>query len=119
MSVTTNEQSATDTLVTPFASLSAYHAAAEDTVRQSPVLESPFASLLAESPDPESEEVAGFVESLHDEDFGRPRAAGRRGRRAAPDRPGSLVRTCERGRVVRRARELDRAVGRGGREGRG
>ena len=67
MSATTTGRSVTDTLISPFAGQT--DEAAEGTMRQL-ALDSPFAALLAESPDPESEEVAGFADSLYHEDSG-------------------------------------------------
>ena len=63
MSATTNGQSTTDTLISPFAGQIAHH---EGDERQ-PALESPFASLFAESPDPEGEEVteSPYLRGLH------------------------------------------------------
>ncbi|WP_457143988.1 D-alanyl-D-alanine carboxypeptidase family protein [Mycobacterium sp. URHB0021] len=67
MSATTTGQSVTDTLISPFAGHT--DEAAEGTLHR-PVLDSPFAALLAGSPNPETEQVASFAESLYQEDSG-------------------------------------------------
>ncbi|MCP2317789.1 hypothetical protein APR12_003142 [Nocardia amikacinitolerans] len=69
MTITTDGQPNQEALSTPFAGVPTEQEATEGVARQTPDLESPFASLLAEAPDSESEEIAEFLESLEDEDF--------------------------------------------------